>query len=101
MAHRARLDHDLIYWGVEEVPALAAGDVAVPADCDLKLGAYRWVPETPERTGHFHPLPVAQQKSAPGAPTLEEAFAAFLTGGAEAAPVVAWLAAYNASMEGL
>ena len=84
MPHRAKLDHDRVYWGVEEVEALAPDDVEVPADCDLKPGMYRWDGAT------FALLAHAQRKSAPEAPTIEQAFYDLLTTGPEAPRVVAW-----------
>jgi len=85
MAHRAKLDHDRIYWGVEEVAELHAGDVAVPAACDLTPGMYRWSGST------FELLPREQRKSLQEAPTLEQAFYDLLTVGREAPRVEAWI----------
>ena len=39
----ARLDAAGVYWGVQTLHLTAAdGHVAVPADCDLMPGRYRW-----------------------------------------------------------
>jgi hypothetical protein len=52
MDHRAILDAAGVYQGVEEVETLVAGDVPVPADCDLPAGKYVWLGYT------FMPLSV-------------------------------------------
>ena len=52
--HRAKLDAAGVYQGVEEVVELVAGDIPVPADCDLTPGEYIWVGDT------FMPVRVMQ-----------------------------------------
>lgn len=105
MAFRAKLDFDQVYWGVEEVAQLAAGDVQVPADCDLRVGAYRW----DAKNARFEPLPPSQVKKAEGAPSLEQAFAALVdhvkqidTAGTVDLPasVQAWREHYNTTLDG-
>ena len=89
MAYRARLDHDRIFWGVEEVEALGLEDVGVPADCDLAPGMYRHNAEaTPAPT--FEALPREARKAAPEAPSLEMAFFDLLEIGPDAPRVRAW-----------
>lgn len=43
MAFRARIDHDGVYWGPEEVAELGPDDVAAPDEA-IHPGAYRWQP---------------------------------------------------------
>jgi len=93
---RARLDHAGVFWGVEQVPALAPGDVPVPVDCDLRPGAYRW----DAGTRRFEPLPRQRQCAAPAAPTLEEAFAALLEHGPGHPTVLAWRGWFDNSVDG-
>jgi hypothetical protein len=100
MLHRAKLDHDGVYWGTEEVKKLGAGDVEVPAACDLRPGAYKFVPKNAEHDGRFEPLPKAAQKAAPGAPTLEQAFHAFVKSGYDAPRVKAWCEWYEKNVMG-
>lgn len=70
--YRAKLDADGIYWGVEQVAALAAGDVEVPQECDLKPGHYRWNRDAkPEPC--FEPLPKSLRRDAPEQPLTERA----------------------------
>lgn len=71
-ACRAKLDADGIYWGVEEVAAIAPGDVPVPAGCDLKPGHYRWNPEA-KPAPRFDPLERAARKTEPGSPLADRA----------------------------
>jgi hypothetical protein len=88
VARVARLDHDQVYWGLEDHPVkdVKAGDlvfgdpslkdvipqgaVYVDLDCDLPGGKYRWN----SQLRRFDPLPRGQQKEMPQAPTLEQAF---------------------------
>jgi len=56
MAWRARLGPDNIYLGSEEIDSLGVDDVAVPENCDLKSGAYRWNRES-NRFDPIHLLP--------------------------------------------
>jgi hypothetical protein len=100
----ARLDHDQVYWGLEEraiadiksgelvfcAPELAEqlpeGAIYVARDCDLPGGQQRW-----DAGGRcFVPVPALHRKPAPTAPTLEQAFYDFLTIGPDAVRVVAW-----------
>lgn len=81
MAYRAKIDHDGVYWGVEEVAALAAGDLEVPADCDCKPGAYRLMPAVGDEPAYLEPIEPQNIKAVAGAPTLEQAFYALLTEG--------------------
>jgi hypothetical protein len=70
--HRARLDADLVYWGVEQVTALGPRDIEVPAECDLKPGHYRWNPDAkPEPC--FDPLKRDQRRDTPEQPLTERA----------------------------
>jgi hypothetical protein len=100
----ARLDHDQVYWGLEDRPLaeIKAGDlvfgdpvlaellpkgaVYVDRDCDLAGGQQRW----DAAAGCFVPLPEAARKPGPTAPTLEQAFYDYLTIGKKAPRVVAW-----------
>lgn len=98
--YRAKLDFDMVYWGVEQVDVLAAADVAVPPNCDLRPGAYRW----DAKAARFEPLAPSQVKKAEGAPTLEQAFAelaAHIAAGQAALPprVQAWLDNYNQTVD--
>ena len=68
---------------------------AFGGDCDLPGGKYRW-----DGVGTFVPLPVERQKRAEEAPTLEEAFYAFLKEGPAAPSVDAWLAWYEKTLDG-
>lgn len=77
MALRARLDHDLVYWGPEEVAELGPDDVAAPDDA-IRVGCYRWQPAKDGECGHWVPLEPRQVKKQEGAPTLEQAFADYL-----------------------
>lgn len=98
--YRAKLDFDLVYWGVEQVDALAAADVAVPVDCDLRPGAYRW----DVKNARFEPLAPSQVKKAEGAPTLEQAFADLVVQIATQADLPprtkAWLDNFNKTVDG-
>ena len=67
--YRAKLDADRIYWGVEQVPSLTAGDVEVPRDCDLRPGHYRH----DLLLQRFEPLARAAKRDTPEAPSLERA----------------------------
>jgi hypothetical protein len=71
MPHRAKVDADRIYWGVESVTALADGDFEVPADCDCTPGAYRLSADGLR----LEPLPPQQQRTAPDVVSTEMALA--------------------------
>lgn len=106
----AVLDHDGVYWppleprtpeGVrpgelafgppELQKVLPEGAVYVDTGCDLTGGRYKWNAEL----RRFDPLTKAEQKAAPQAPTLEQAFYDFVTNGGQARPqqprVAAWV----------
>lgn len=100
MAHRAKIDHDGVYWGVEEVASLAAGDFEVPADCDCKPGAYRLMPAKGDEPAYLEPIEPQNIKAVAGAPTLEQAFYAFLADGPDAPRVKAWREAFKTTVEG-
>lgn len=68
MKYRAKIDADRVYWGVEQVATLAAGDVEIPKDCDLAPGAYKW------DANAFVPLAPVNRK-ATSAPSTEKALA--------------------------
>lgn len=55
MAKRAKLDHDLVYWGPEDVEALGPDDIAAPDEA-IRPGAYRWQPPKGGEVGHWVPL---------------------------------------------
>ncbi len=65
-------------------------------DCDLPGGKYRWDTDACQ----FVPLPPERQKLAEEAPTLEEAWYAFLKEGAAAPTVAAWMEWYERSLDG-
>lgn len=111
-ARVAVLDHDGVYWKLEEKPVaeVTDGDLVfgprvlavlcpsaryVDADCDLPGGRYKWN----GTAGRFEPLLREQRKAAPAAPTLEQAFYGFLTQGAEDPRVTAWLDHFRKTMD--
>jgi hypothetical protein len=70
-----KLDHDDVYFGCEALPdggelSLGPDDVVLDHAPDNAPGQYRWLREEKR----FHALLKTQQKTAPGAPTLEQAF---------------------------
>lgn len=79
----ANLDSDGVYWGVLEKHRedLAETDFEVPANCDLTPGKYK-LNRDPNRIGGpgFDPLERSKQKSAPSAPTFEDALYALIRG---------------------
>ena len=87
---RLELDHDGIYFGAQELAgeqqALGADDVILDHMPDNAPGMYRWSREH----RRLEPLPKAQQKKEPGAPTLEQAFYGFLANGPEDPRTRAW-----------
>ena len=93
--YRAKLDGNKIYFGVEEVAALQAGDVEIPHDCDLAVGAYKWSGTA------FDALPPLRRKDAPSIPTTEEAFAALIKAMPNPpAECSAWLAYFETTIDG-
>lgn len=98
--HRAKIDHDGVYWGVEEVAALAAGDFEVPHGCDCKPGAYRLKPAVGDAVAYLEPIEPQNIKAVAGAPTLEQAFYALLAEGPDAPRVLAWREAFKTTVEG-
>lgn len=98
MPQRAKLDHDGVYWGAEEVDALADADAPVPDDV-IRPGAYRWVPAGNGLPGHFAPLAPSQVKKIETAPSLEQAVYALVTQGAADPRVSAWVKAHEASLD--
>lgn len=114
MARVARLDADLVFWGLGDpvpVDELKAGDrvfgdpelaavvaeltdvVYIERDCDLAGGKYKLLaPDGDNPVWHFDPLPPQQQKIVESAPTLEQAVYDLITVGAEAPRVKAWMA---------
>lgn len=95
MPKRAKLDHDLVYWGPEDVDEFAEGDIEAPDEC-IRPGAYRW------NTEHLRwdPLEPTQVKLDASAPSLERAFYDLLTVGPDAPSVRAWGEAYRKTLEG-
>lgn len=74
MKRRARLDHDGVYFGFDDVEDLKEGEVDA-GDGDLRLGAYRWIAadEKTGAVGHFAPLPPSQVRAAADGPDAERA----------------------------
>ena len=68
--YRLKLDHDGVYWGAEEIETAAVGDIVLDHAPDNSPGRYKWNAEQQ----CFDALPASQIKSAPEAPTLEQAF---------------------------
>lgn len=117
MVRIARLDHDLVYWGLGEempcgdakagdlvfgdpvaIPALPEGAVYVDRGCDLPHGMQRWN-ATARR---FEPLPREQRKAAPEAPTLEQAlydYLATLPAAALPTRTAAWCAWFRRTVD--
>jgi hypothetical protein len=102
---RLELDHDDVYFGCEELggeTAVVADDVVLDHAPDNAPGQYRWL----RAENRFHPLPKAQQKTEPGAPTLEQAFYDLLVmlapePAAKFAPrIQAWAAAFEKTIDG-
>jgi hypothetical protein len=113
----ARLDHDQVYFGLDDkaVDELAAGDVVfgdpaladgLPAgavyvgrDCDLPGGRYKWDGKT------FVPLPPTLQKKAESAPDHERAFYELCrclynaTPAAVPPATIAWCVSYERSFD--
>lgn len=114
MVKVARLDHDQVFWGLEEraLAEVVAGDAVfcapelvgelpegalwIERDADNQPGLYR----LDLQAKRFMPLPPAQRKAAPGAPTLEEAVYDLITQGKDAPRVKAWLGWMKNSMDG-
>lgn len=102
-AFRLTLDADQVYWGATEIhPEDArAGDVVLDHQPDNAPGKYRWDRDS----GALHPLPVSQQKDAPGAPDLESTLDALLEwlsdGGEIALParLAEWRAWYQKTID--
>lgn len=69
---KLKLDHDGIYWGAEEIAADAVKEGGVVLDHlpDNPPGRYRWDVEMKALIA----LPSSQVKSAPEAPSMEQAF---------------------------
>ncbi len=65
-------------------------------DCDLPSGKYRWDVEKQS----FIPLPVERQKRTAEAPSLEEAFYAYLKEGALAPTTLEWVTWYEKTLDG-
>lgn len=87
--YKLNLDHDDVYFGCEPIAPgedPAAGDVVLDHAPDNAPGQYRWLREEKR----FHALGKAQQKTVQGAPTLEQAFYGFLTGGPQDPRTKAW-----------
>ena len=72
--YRLNLDHDRIFWGAHEIAEEDAreGDVLLDHCPDNPPGRYRW------DGAALVALPPSQVKSAPGAPSLEQAFHAIV-----------------------
>lgn len=94
MPFKLNLDADGVFFGSTPIDpaAVQPGDVVLDHAPDNPPGCYRWMPEANGVPAHLQPLPKEQQKTAPGAPTLEQAFADYLTNGSTGARVSAWAA---------
>lgn len=104
MPFRAKIDPEGIYWGPEEVDALVADDIPAPDDA-IRPGAYRWCPPDADNgVWHWAPLGSGEVRSAPGTPSIEQAFAALVDviGVDRDLPpaVVAWRAEFAKSVDG-
>jgi hypothetical protein len=94
---RLKLDHDEVYFGCEPFEGIAgASDVVLDHAPDNPPGIYRWSREH----RRFEPLPKEKQKDAPEAPTLEQAFYAFVKFGADNPIAKAWCDWFEKSLEG-
>ena len=74
---RLKLDHDDVYFGCETIAAtseVSESDVVLDHAPDNAPGCYRWLRDLKR----LEPLPKAQQKTEPGAPTLEQALCELL-----------------------
>jgi len=69
---RLNLDHDSVYWGAEKIAAanVREGDVVLNHEPDNSPGRYKWN----STANRLDALPSSQVKTAPAAPTLEQAF---------------------------
>lgn len=100
MAYRARLDHDQVFWGVDEIAQADAkeGDVLFDHVPDNAPGAYRW----DAKLARFEPLPASQIKAIPGAPSIEQAFHDFIHASDITLPprTAAWRDAFKKTVDG-
>ena len=78
MAHRAKIDHDGVYWGVEEVGKLLPGDLEVPHDCDCRPGAYKLMPAVGDALAYLEPIDPQNVKTVPNLVTSDRAFFALV-----------------------
>lgn len=69
---KLKLDHDGVYWGAEAIAEtdVKEGDVILDHEPDNAPGRYKWNAEQKR----LDALPPTQIKTAPGAPTLDQAF---------------------------
>lgn len=100
MRFRLKLDHDGVYFGSEallegEEVALGADDVVLDHAPDNAPGLYRWS----RKEARLEALPKAQQKAAPGAPTLEQAMHEFFTLGFAGPKAKAWCEWFEKSID--
>jgi len=96
---RLKLDHDDVYFGCETIAAtseVSESDVVLDHAPDNAPGCYRWLRDLKR----LEPLPKAQQKTEPGAPTLEQAFYCLVKHGANEQHVQAWIAWFEKTIEG-
>jgi hypothetical protein len=104
MAKRAKLDHDLVYWGPEDVEALGPDDIAAPDEA-IRPGAYRWQPPQGGDVGHWVPLEPKHVRKALTDITSERALYEQLKHQHERDPslvaplAVAWAAQYERSWD--
>ena len=98
--YRAKLDADRVYWGWEQVAALAEGDVEVPKDCDLKTGHYRHN-DMAEPEPRFEPLNREQKRDAPDAPSMERALYGLIQSQGATAPAYSlqWARWYETTID--
>lgn len=95
--HRAKLDADMVYWGVEEVATLSKGDVEVPCDCDLSPGHYKYDAEH----ARFEPLETKQRRDVPGEPIMERALYEMIKAQGDSATAYCqeWIKHYEAAID--
>jgi len=103
MHQRAKIDHEGIYWGPEEVDELGPEDIAAPDEV-IRPGAYRWTPaDEVHPCGRWVALEPTQVRKNATAPSLEQAFAAYIgeaPDGTLPAATRAWLDAYKTTIDG-
>ena len=96
---RLILDHDDVYFGCEQVfdrEQIGERDIVLDHAPDNLPGQYRWSREH----NRLEPLPEQSRKDKPGAPTLEQAFYAFVKFGADSPRTKAWCEWFEKTIEG-